>query len=75
MMYPQNLHTPKNNDISETPPPPPPKKKKNIEIQDFEPPKMVLAYVYIWKYQSTPPPPTHTHILGASGCEKRTLQK
>ena len=32
---------------------PPP---KNIEIQNFEPPKMVRAYVY----QSTPPP-THTH--------------
>ena len=46
---------------------------KNIEIQDFEPPKMVPAYVYIWKSQ--PPPPPHTHILGASGCEKRTLQK
>ena len=42
MIYPQNLQTPKNNDISEPPPP-----KKNIEIQDFEPPKMVLAYVYI----------------------------
>ena len=27
MIYPQNLHTPKNNDISETP--------KNIEIQDL----------------------------------------
>ena len=63
MIYPQNLHTSQNNDISETP--------KNIEIQDFEPPKMVPAYVYIWKSQ----PPPHTHILGASGCEKRTLQK
>ena len=39
MIYPQNLHTPKNNDISETP--------KHIEIQDFKPPKMVQAYVYI----------------------------
>ena len=48
MIYPQNLQTPKNNDISDPPPPPPKKKKKkNIEIQDFEPPKMVLAYVYI----------------------------
>ena len=46
MIYPQNLQTPKNNDISE-PPPPQKKKKKYIEIQDFEPPKMVLAYVYI----------------------------
>ena len=63
MIYPQNLHTPKNTDISETP--------QNIEIQDFEPPKMVPAYVYIYP----PPPHTHTHILGASGCEKRTLQK
>ena len=63
MIYPQNLHTPQNNDISETP--------QNIEIQYFQPPKMVQAYEYIWKYQSTPP----THILGASGCEKRTLQK
>ena len=30
---------PQNNDISKNP--------KNIEIQDFEPPKMVQAYVYI----------------------------
>ena len=73
MIYPQNLQTPKNNDISE--PPPQKKIKKNIEIQDFEPPKMVLAYVYIWKYQSTPLPHTRIHFLGASGCEKRTLQK
>ena len=52
------------------------KPPKNIEIQDFESPKMVPAYVYIWKSQPPPsPPPTHTHILGASGCEKRTLQK
>ena len=55
-----------NNDISEPPHPHPPPQKKNIEIQDFEPPKMVLAYVYIWKYQSTPPPPTHT-FLGHQG--------
>ena len=50
------------------------KPPKNIEIQDFEPLKMVPAYVYISKSQPLPPP-THTHILGASGCEKRTLQK
>ena len=51
------------------------KPPKNIKIQDFEPPKMVPAYVYIWKSQPHPPSPPHTHILGASGCEKRTLQK
>ena len=44
------------------------KPPKNIEIQDFEPPKMVQAYEYIWKYQSTPPPHTHSHtFLGHQG--------
>ena len=37
------------------------KPPKNIEIQDFEPPKMVPAYVYIWKSQPPPLPPPHTH--------------
>ena len=46
-----------------------PKKKKifflktprNIEFQNFEPQKVTRAS-YVWKYQSTPPPP-----LGAGG--------
>ena len=37
--YPQNLHTPKNIYFSENP--------QNNEIQNFEPPKMTRAYVYM----------------------------
>ena len=34
------------------------------------------TYIYENLSPPSPPPPhTHTHILGASGCEKRTLQK
>ena len=40
------------------------KPPKNIKIQDFEPPKMVPAYVYIWKSQPPPLPPPHTHSWG-----------
>ena len=65
MIYPQNIHTPKNNDISETP--------KNIEIQDVKPPKWSEP-TYIYENIRVPPPPP-THILRASGCEKWTLQK
>ena len=50
------------------------KPPKNIEIQNFEPPKMVPAYVYIWKSQPPPPPPhpplTHT-FLGHQGVKSR----
>ena len=51
------------------------KPPKNIEIQDFEPPKNGPSLRIYMKISAPPPPPTHTHILGASGCEKRTLQK
>ena len=37
--YAQNLHSPKNIQFSETP--------KNIAIQNFEPPKLARAYVYM----------------------------
>ena len=37
--YPQNLHTPKNIPFSEPP--------LNIEIQNFKPPKMIRALVYM----------------------------
>ena len=66
MVYPQNLHTPKNNDISETP--------QNIEIQDLNPPPPPRWPHPTYIYENLSPPPPHTHILGASGCEKRTLQ-
>ena len=69
MIYPQNFHTPKNNDISETPP-------KILKFKISNPQKWSQP-TYIYENLSPPPspPPTHTHILGASGCEKRTLQK
>ena len=62
LRWPPKLSTktsyPKNINFSEPPPPPPPQNKKNTEIQDFDPPpQMDQAYVYIWKYQSTPSPP------------------
>ena len=44
--YPQNLHTPKKYYFSENP--------KNIEIQNFEPPKMTRAYVCM-KISEYPP--------------------
>ena len=46
--YPQSLHTPKNILFSENP--------KNIEIQNFEPPKMTRAYECM-KTSEYPPPP------------------
>ena len=45
-IYPQNLHTPKIFIFLKT--------QKNIEIQNFEPPKMVRAYVYV-KISEYPP--------------------
>ena len=45
--YPQNLHTPRNIHFSENP--------QNIEIQNFEPPKMTRAYVCM-KISEYPPP-------------------
>ena len=49
--YPQNLHTPQNNNFSENP--------KNIEIQNFEPPKNSpsLRMCENIRVQSPPPPP------------------
>ena len=47
------------------------KPPKKIEIQDFEPQKWSEP-TYICENIRVSPP--HTHILGASGCEKRTLQ-
>ena len=44
--YPQNHHTPKKYSFFWKPP-------RNIEIQNFEPPKIARAYVCV-KYQSTP---------------------
>ena len=46
--YPQNLHTQKNINFSENP--------KNIEIQIFDPKKMVRAYVCM-KISEYPPGP------------------
>ena len=43
--YPQFHHTPKNIHFSD--PPPPQKKKTSIEIQHFEPQRMVRAYIYV----------------------------
>ena len=45
--YPQNLHNQKIFIFLKT--------LKNIEIQNFEPPKMTHP-TYAWKFQSTPPP-------------------
>ena len=42
--YPQNLHTPKILIVLKT--------QTNIEIQDFEPPK--LSQAYVWNYPITP---------------------
>ena len=50
------------------------KPPKNIKIQDFEPPKNGPS-LRIYMKISAPPPLPPTHILGAPGCEKRTLQK
>ena len=37
------------------------KPPKNIEIQDFEPPKMLRAYVHVFvKIPELPPPPAPT---------------
>ena len=47
--YPQNLKTPKNIHFFWKP-------QKNIEIQNFEPKKWTEP-TYVWKFQSTPPPP------------------
>ena len=47
--YPENLHTPKKYSFLS-------KTQKNIEIQNFEPKKWAET-TYVWKYQSTPPPP------------------
>ena len=47
--YPQNLHTPKNIYFLKTP--------KNIEIQNFEPKKIIRAYVCT-KISEYPPGPT-----------------
>ena len=54
--YPQNLHTQKNIYFSENP--------KNIETQNFDPKKMVRAYVCmkISEYPPSPPPPGSGHI-------------
>ena len=69
MIYPQNLHTPQNNDISETP-----LKYWNSRFWTPKNGPSLRIYMKI-SPPLPPPPPTHTHILGASGCEKRTLQK
>ena len=52
------------------------KPPKNIKIQDFEPPKMVPAYVYIYENLSPPlpPPPTHT-FLGHQGVKSGRYKK
>ena len=47
--YPQNFHTQKTIYFSENP--------KNIEIQNFEPPKMTRAYVCMKISEYLPPPP------------------
>ena len=55
--YPQNIHTPKIFIFLIKP--------KIIEIEDFERPKMVQAYVFM-KYQSTPTTtPTQLHLIRA----------
>ena len=46
--YPQNFHTQKNIYFFEN--------QKKYQIQNFEPKKWTEP-TYVWKYQSTPPPP------------------
>ena len=68
--YPQNLHTPKipqkypkNINFSETP--------KNIEIQKFEPLKILPEATYAWKYQSTLPHPWALWLGMLDWCKSR----
>ena len=39
------------------------KTRKNIEIQNFEPPKMTRAYVCMKMFENTPPPPVVLYFI------------
>ena len=54
--YPQNLHTPKNINISDPPPPPPQKKKKIFVIQKFKQKNAPFLRMYQTVSEYLPPP-------------------
>ena len=59
IIYPQNLHTPKNNDISETP-----TKYWNSRFWTPKNGPSLRIYMKISAPPPSPPPPTHTHSWG-----------